>query len=303
MNAPGPQLLAAIERNRVRVWRLCYRMTGQRADADELAQESLAKAIERSAQAATDDPTGWILRIATRVCLDHLRHRQVVRRANELADPLVSGEYSLEDRTRAPDCAAILREDLRFAVIVALQTLSHRQRAVVILHDVCAYSLDEIASMLDTNANAIKALLQRARVALRTARLREDVDVPVDGKVVEQFAAAVEAGSIESITALLAEDVWSIVDGGGLVKAPTKPTFGRTAVSRQWSNGRRRLNGQPAWVKIVTLNGEPALVIAPAGLPELAIAVVHFDTCEGRVCALRVSVDPRKATLALTEPA
>ena len=66
----------------------------------------------------------------------------------------------------------------------------------------------------------------------RTARVRDDVDVPVDRKVVEQFAAAVEAGSIESITALLAEDVWGVVDGGGLVKAPTKPTFGPTAVSR-----------------------------------------------------------------------
>jgi RNA polymerase sigma-70 factor, ECF subfamily len=302
MTTSSVQLLAAIERNRKRVWRLCYRMTGQRADADDLSQEALAKAIERGSQAVGDDPTGWLLRLATRVCIDHLRHKQVVRRVTELADPLLSGEWSLDDETRAPDCAAILREDLRFAVVVALQSLSARQRAAVVLHDVCACSLDETAEALDTNANAVKALLQRARVALRAARLRQDIDVPVDRAVVEQFAVAIEAGSIESLTALLAEDVWGIVDGGGIVQAPNKPTFGRTAVSRQWSNGRRRLDRQPAWTRIVTLNGEPAIVLGPITTPDLPIAVVHFDTRESQVCALRVNVDPRKAAFCLTAP-
>ena len=299
MTSPSSQLLAAIERNRKRVWRLCYRMTGQRADADDLAQEALARAIERGSQATSDDPTGWLLRLTTRVCIDHLRHKQVVRRLTELADPLLSGEWSLDDQARAPEFAAILRDDLRFAVIVALQNLSPRQRAAVILHDVCSCSLEEVGETLDTNPNAVKALLQRARVALRAARLRDDIDVPVDRELVEQFAAAIEAGSIQSLTELLAEEVWGIVDGGGLVQAPTKPTFGRTAVSRQWSNGRRRLNGQPAWAKVVTLNGEAALVIGPVSMPEAPIAVVHFDTRDGHVCALRVNVDPRKAAFGL----
>lgn len=296
MSHRSVQLFAAIERNRKRVWALCYRMTGQRADADELAQEALAKAIERGDQASSEDPTGWLLSLTTRLCIDHLRHKQVVRRATELADPLAGDEWTIADPARAPDFAAILREDLRFALIVALQSLSPRQRAALILHDVCALSLDEVGQALETNANAVKALLQRARVALRTARLRDDIDVPVDRAIVEQFAAAIEAGSIESITALLAEDVWGIVDGGGFVQAPTKPTFGRTAVSRQWSNGRRRLDGQPAYATIVILNGEPAIVIGPAARREVAVAVVHLETRASRICALRVSVDPRTAT-------
>ena len=48
----------------------------------------------------------------------------------------------------------------------------------------------------------------------------------------ERFASAIEAGSIEALTELLADDVWGIVDGGGIVQVPTKPTFGRFAVSR-----------------------------------------------------------------------
>ena len=68
-----------------------------------------------------------------------------MRRVTELADPLLGDEWPVADVARAPECAAILREDLRFAVIVALQNLSPRQRAAIILHDVCAYSLDEVA--------------------------------------------------------------------------------------------------------------------------------------------------------------
>src|SRR5438876_12052827 len=85
---PSAALLATIERNRKRVWGLCYRMTGSRADADDLAQEAAARAIERADQAADVDPTGWLLRLSTRVCLDHLRHRKIVRRVTALVDPL-----------------------------------------------------------------------------------------------------------------------------------------------------------------------------------------------------------------------
>jgi RNA polymerase sigma factor (sigma-70 family) len=296
--APSAEFLAVIERNRRRVWALCYRMTGRRADADDLAQEALARAIERSGQAVDGDPTGWLLRLTARLCLDHLRHRKVARRVTELVDPLAGADWDIvEAAERAPDFSAILREDVRFAVIVALQHLSPGQRAVLILHDVCGHPLSEIAVTLHTNANAAKALLHRARTALREARIREDVDVPVDRGVVEKFASAIEAGAVDELTALLAEDVWGVVDGGGLVQAPTKPTFGRRAVSRQWENGKRRLNGQRVTARVVSLNGEAAIVIRLAETEASVVAVVHLQTRAGRVSALSVSRDPRKATL------
>lgn len=73
-------VLAAIDANRRRLWALCYRMTGSRADADDLAQEIAARAIDRAEQVTESDATGWLLRLGTRVCLDHLRHRTIERR-------------------------------------------------------------------------------------------------------------------------------------------------------------------------------------------------------------------------------
>ena len=62
-----PRVLAAIERNQRRIWAVCYRMTGRRAEADDLAQEAMARAIERAEQVTYDDPTGWLLTLAARL--------------------------------------------------------------------------------------------------------------------------------------------------------------------------------------------------------------------------------------------
>jgi RNA polymerase sigma-70 factor (ECF subfamily) len=202
---------AALERNHRRLWAICYRMTGLRADADELAQEAATRAIERSAQATGEDPTGWLLSLTTRLCIDHLRQKKIERRASELIDPLAGSEWVIGEV--APEAVALLREDIRCAVVVALRQLSGRQRAVLILHDVCERSLDEIAKFLGTNANAAKAVLRRARVALSAVHVHDTVDVPVDQDVVEEFARAIEAGSLDRLAELLAFDVWGVVDG------------------------------------------------------------------------------------------
>jgi RNA polymerase sigma-70 factor (ECF subfamily) len=290
---PVLRVLAAVERVRKRVWAVCYRMTGNRSEADDLCQEAIARAIERAEQSTADDPTGWVLRLATRVCLDHLRRRKVERRAVELVDPLDLPEMTAGELSSDPERATILREDVRFAIVVALQHLTPRQRSAVILRDICDCPLKDVAETLELSENSAKALLHRARVALAEARRRGDVDVPADLNVVERFASAIDAGSIEQLSELLAENAWGVVDGGGIVQAAKKPNFGRRAISRQWANGKRRL-GQPVTAEVRRLNGESAMVIRLAAAPDIVVAIVHVETRDGYIVALRVNRDPRR---------
>jgi RNA polymerase sigma-70 factor, ECF subfamily len=285
-------VLAAIEQNRQRLWALCYRMTGNRSDADDLAQEAVAKAMERAEQTSADDPTGWLVMLTTRLCLDHLRLARA-RRLTELIDPLDEPEWTIDATRASAENALVLQEDVRFAIVVALQCLSGRQRAALILRDVCGRSLAEIAETLDSNENAIKALLQRARVALAEARGRSDIDTPADRNVVERFARAVQAGSIEAIAAMLAEDVWGLVDGGGIVVTASKPTYGHRTVSRQWGNAKTKLK-LPVVTEVRTINGEPAILIRLAANPTFVVALVHLETRAGQVAAQRVIRDPRR---------
>jgi RNA polymerase sigma-70 factor (ECF subfamily) len=151
----------------------------------------------------------------------------------------------------------------------------------------------EVADALATNANAAKALVHRARVALAAARRHVDVDVPTDRGVVERMAQAIEAGAVEALAAMLAEDAWGIVDGGGVVRTATRPTLGGRAIARQWANARTKL-GQPVTARVHTLSGEPAIVIRLADLPEAIVAVAHVETRAGAVVALRVHRDPAR---------
>ena len=292
--APSAMLLAGIERNRRRIWGLCYRMTGLRADADDLSQEAIARAIEREEQVrGAETMDGWLLRIATTMCLDHIRRRQGARRANELVDPVEGGEPFRADAATGPEAALILREDLRLAVTVALQALPPRQRAALILWEVFDRPLAEVATTLGTNPNAAKALVARARDTLARARRRVDVDVPADPAVVDRLVQAIELRSVEAFTALLDEDVWGVVDGGGIVRTARKPTFGVRAVSRQWANGNRRL-AMPLAAHAHRVNGEAAVLVTLPEAGSAVIASIHVETRHGRIAALRVIRDPRK---------
>lgn len=291
--SPLGRALVAIDRVRTRIWLIGYRMTGSRDEADDLAQEAVARAIEREATLSHDAGLeGWLLRIATTVALDHLRRRRVERRLTELVDPLDLPELPPHADPRTPEAAAILREDVRFAVMVALQHLPPRQRAALILHDVCDCPLSEVAETIGTNPNAAKALLNRARAAITRLRRRAEVDAVADESVVEGLVQAIAKRSIPALTALLDADVWGVVDGGGVVQAATKPTFGIRAVSRQWANADRRLP-MPLAAEIRRLNGEPAVVIRIAGT-DMLVASIHVETWNGKIAALRVLRDPRR---------
>ncbi len=285
-------VLAAIERCRKRLWAHCYRMTGRRADADDLSQEAIARAIERAGDLHTESAVdGWLFRIATTVCLDHLRRERRTRSVTELVDPIAFDEVT--GAPADPEATAILRDDVRMAVVAALQHLVPKQRAILLLHDVCELSLADAARTVGTNDNAAKATLHRARAALARARKRITVDVPVDAEMVERLAHALESRSVDALAALLADDVWGVVDGGGVVHVATRPTFGARALLRRFANLSRRVV-LPVQCRVVSLNGEPAVLTTLPTAGDAVFASVHIETHGGRIVAMRVVRDPAK---------
>jgi RNA polymerase sigma-70 factor (ECF subfamily) len=285
-------VLAAIERCRKRLWAHCYRMTGRRIDADDLSQEAIARAIERAddlnEEGAAD---GWLFRIATTVCLDHLRRERRVRALTELVDPVAFEDAPAP--AEGPEATVLLRDDVRLAVVAALQRLAPKQRAVLLLHDVCGLPLGEIAATIGTNGNAAKATLRRARGALDRARGRNDVDVPVDADVVERLSRALAARSVSAVAALLADDVWGVVDGGGIVRVAKRPTLGARALLRRFQNLNRRV-AVPVDCRVVRLNGEPAVLVTLPSAGNVVFASVHIETRNGQIAAMRVVRDPAK---------
>jgi RNA polymerase sigma-70 factor (ECF subfamily) len=276
--------LATIERHRRRIWGLCYRMTGDRAASDDLAQEALARALERADQAAEETFEGWLYRVATTTCLDWLRQSKRQSGAVMLVDPVTLDDAPFTG-DGDPESALVRRDDVRLAITTSLQALAPRQRAVLVLRDVLDRSTEETARALGLSAGNVKVLLHRARVSLEEAHRVGPCDAPVDAAIVERFAMALEAADIDALTKLLAEDVWGLVDDG---LGRRKPNFGARAVGRQWANAFERY-GRAGEVRRVRLNAEAALLIVIGGVP---LAAIHLETRDGLVVSVRVLLDP-----------
>jgi RNA polymerase sigma-70 factor (TIGR02960 family) len=177
---------AETERFRGELLAHCYRMVGSAHDAEDLVQETYLRAWRSYAGfEGRASIRSWLYKIATNVCLTALAPRRIRMLPSGLTGPddepdrppsyIASGEVSwlepLPDRwitTAADDPAAavVARESLRLALIASLQHLPARQRAILILREVLAFSAVETAEILGTTTAAVKSALQRARARL-----------------------------------------------------------------------------------------------------------------------------------------
>jgi RNA polymerase sigma-70 factor, ECF subfamily len=206
----------------------CYRMLGSVEDAEDVLQEAQLKAWR-----ALDRYDGqasfrtWMYRIATNASLDALRSRRRRLLPRDLGGPrdpvLGLGEQRHDiawlepypgplPTSVDPHAAAELRESVRLAFVRALQLLPPRQRAALILRDVLDWSAAEAASALESSVPAVNSALQRARATLSAgdggARAPSRSGAIEDGtaEIAARYVAAWEAGDMDAIVSMLAED-------------------------------------------------------------------------------------------------
>ena len=106
---------------------------------------------------------------------------------------------------------AVSRAGIRLAFVAALQYLSARQRAVLILRDVLEWPAAEVADLLGTTTTAVNSGLRRARAQLAQALPAEDELAepaePDRRALLDRFAAAIENADGSALAELLREDV------------------------------------------------------------------------------------------------
>ena len=164
-----------VERHSDRVFRLAYRLTGDRHDAEDLTQEVFVR-VFRSLDGYTPGTfEGWLHRITTNLFLDGARRKQRIRfdalsdeRAARLASPAA-----------APDDAYV---DQRFDADVeaALATLPADFRAAVVLCDVEGLSYEEVAEIMGAKMGTVRSRIHRGRAMLRRALAHR---APAEGRV------------------------------------------------------------------------------------------------------------------------
>jgi RNA polymerase sigma-70 factor (TIGR02960 family) len=254
----------------------CYRMLGSFQDAEDVLQDTLLAAwqglgsFEERSSLRT-----WLYRIATNRCLNE-RRSAGRRKAKEWDVPGVEppeptrlGEVpwlqpfpdailgGAVDAPLGPEARYQQTESISLAFVTALQLLPPRQLAVLVLRDVLGFHASEVADMLESTVESVTSALKRARASLEQ-RLPAGVDrlpapasgSPSEDAIVAKFVTAYESSDLDSLVALLTDDVFTTM--------PPLPFEyeGRVPVSRFFASifgsGRRfdlvptRANGQPA---------------------------------------------------------
>jgi RNA polymerase sigma-70 factor (ECF subfamily) len=310
MTTLSDELLAEVFRAHERfLWGLCYRLTGNAADADDLVQETFVRALKSPPANLAEPWRPWLARVAVNLGRDLLRRRcRQVYDGPWLPSPLETGDeteppaHEPTDERGNPATRYDLLESVSFAFLLALEALTPAQRAVLLLRDVFDYSVRETAAALDITEANVKTTHLRARKAMRayeqarpsrSAAWQERAQQTLAG-----FLRCLANHDVTGIETLLASDVRAFSDGGGEFFAARVPLSGREKVFRFYSTLARQL-GDALRLELKSLNGAPAFVLenlAPqAGYARRSATLFDFDG-QGRIKRIYSVLATRKLT-------
>lgn len=135
-----------------RLARACLLLTGSAAEGEDLAQEAMAKVLERwDRVSAMEDPEGYLYRTALNLHRNALRRLTIAARRQVLREP--SDE---RDAT-----------DYRLDLLRAIRSLPRAQREALVLVDWLGYTSEEAGVLLGIKGASIRGRLHRARESLR----------------------------------------------------------------------------------------------------------------------------------------
>ena len=160
-----------------RVYRLAYRLTGNRHDAEDLTQEVFVRVFRSLSSYTPGTFEGWLHRITTNLFLDQVRRKARIR-----FDALPDDAERIEGRDKTP---AQHYDDTHFDADVqaALDALPPDFRAAVVLCDLEGLSYEEIAATLGIKIGTVRSRIHRGRTQLRAALAHRDPATRPDSTV------------------------------------------------------------------------------------------------------------------------
>ncbi|KQU04490.1 RNA polymerase subunit sigma-70 [Rhodococcus sp. Leaf7] len=251
----------------------CYRMTGSIHDAEDLVQDTLVRGWKGYANFKGDSSLRtWLYRIATNTCLTSLEGRKRRPLPSGLGTPSSDPSDELVERHEiawlepAPpfgdpvddDPASMVgsRESVRLAFIAALQHLSARQRAVLVLREVLQWKASEVAELLGTTPAAVNSLLQRARGQIDAIMPDENSVVEPESaetrELLKRYVDGFENYDIDGIVKLFAaEAIWEMPPFVGWYRGPAD--IGALISTKCPATGPESMR-----MMATTANGQPA---------------------------------------------
>lgn len=276
---------------------IAYNMLGQVETAQDIVQDAFL-AWTQAETVAVRHPKAFLVRIVTNKCINYLHSSHVNREQSIgiwLPEPL---------HEKAPDNADSRIETyhaLSIGLMVLLEKLSPRERAIFLLKEIFAYDYYELAELFDITADNARQILRRAKDHLGQDSRRFQVDIKAHEKILDNFIRAVTEGDLEDLIGLLKEDIVLMAEGGGKpveingqrLTATAKPIHGRKNVGHLVSTimGKffRYIPGLH-W-EVIVVNGLPSILSFVDGVP---FGLVSIESDGHQISNIYIQTNPDK---------
>ncbi|HEY9308182.1 MAG TPA: RNA polymerase sigma-70 factor, partial [Microbacterium sp.] len=225
MEANLDDALAAFQAVRGRLFGIAYRMLGSASEAEDIVQEAWLR-WQGTDRTVVQDTPAFLATATTRLAINALQSARSQRETYIgpwLPEPV--------DTSADPTLGAERAEALGFAVLVMLERLTPTERAAYVLREAFAYPYEQICEIVQVSEAAARQLVSRARKHL-TGERRREVPQSEQRRLLTAFLAAAKTGDLMQLERMLAEDVVSYTDGGGVVRASKFPVVGRERVAK-----------------------------------------------------------------------
>jgi len=270
---------------------LAYRITGNRADAEEIVQDAFVRLHNTGPKDAVRSFKAYLTTITARLSFNRLRDQRARRETyvgEWLPEPLATaGEPEMHP------------EDVSFALVAVLERLSPLERVVFVLRSAFDFSFKEIAPVARRDPVACRQIFGRARARMREERPRFSVDRERHRELLLSFADAARGGDKARLVSILSGDAVLRGDGGGKALATKKPVVGAGAVAQFVVAVTHTVPPEVTFDEI-DLNGTPGLVLRSAGRPLVAILI---DTDGERIHSVFAVANPDKLAALARPPA
>ncbi|MCY1016987.1 sigma-70 family RNA polymerase sigma factor [Pyxidicoccus sp. MSG2] len=275
-------LAERFEAHRAHLRGVAYRMLGSLGEAEDAVQESWFR-LSRADTSGVENLGGWLTTVVSRVCMDLLRAREARREEPQgvhLPEPLLDREGGA-----SPEQEALMADSVGLALLVVLDTLGPAERVAFVLHDLFSMPFEEIAPIVGRAPAATRQLASRARRRVQGAAAIPEAELAPQRAAVHAFLAALRAGDLDALLAVLDPDVVLRADSASVPPGvPTDLRGARTAATLALNVSRGAVSARPALV-----DGAVGIVVAPRGRLLLAL---RFTLLHGKVVQIDVVAEP-----------
>jgi len=194
-----------------------YNILGNIDDCQDVIQEVLIKFNEKDVRAISNQNAYLIKSVINQAINLKKKNNRERQQKITLPEPIITnqGDNKIE-----------LEEILNYSMLVLLDTLNTKERAVFLLKEAFEYEHEEIAEILDISAENSRQLLTRAKKKLKLRKPDIATSSAKNRRYIEKYVEAIRKGDVKTLEQMLSEEVQVLADAGSKLQVVAELTSG-----------------------------------------------------------------------------